>query len=123
MKATMKRVWTTIRTWSKRILVLMAPASLGAVAGLLTGQSGPDSTVLAAVLSAVITGGGWGLFAYHFRRGGEAGDRQRVLASGMVVLFTVFLFFGAYVGIYWKEVKAIQDYNLAYDLANQAQPP
>ena len=104
-----------MKAWSSCILVLMATMSLGSTTGFLTGQSGVDSTVLAAVLPAIITGGGWALFVYHFRRAGESGDqhrnRERVLVSGMVVLFSVFLILGAQVGLYVKEVNDVKNYN------------
>ena len=108
MKAAMKAS-------SSCILVLIATVSLGSTTGFLTGQSGVDSTVLAAVLPAIITGGGWALLVYHLRRGGESGglhkNRERALVSGMVVLFSVSLILGAHSGLYVKELYDVKNYN------------
>ena len=45
------------------LAVIGAPLCLGAATGFLTGQTGPDSTVVAAVLPAVLTAGGAGVYA------------------------------------------------------------
>ena len=46
------------------ILVVAAPAFLGAAAGILTGQTGADSTVVATLLPPVLAGIGGALLAF-----------------------------------------------------------
>lgn len=119
-----------MRTLGFLILALLAPASLGFTTGWLTGQSGPDATVLAAILPAVITGGGWALLAYKIKlqggtwnlalkHQGRAWNVEYAAISAMVVAFSVFLLVGAHTGRYVREVAEMSKIEERWKLAGE----
>ena len=64
-------------------------ASLGLLSGWLTGQSGPDHAVTAAVIPAVLSIGG----VFVFLRGAnEGGSLHRIVAPLFVVVFCISFF-------------------------------
>ena len=75
---------------------MLAPATLGFAAGLLTGQTDADSTVVAAVLPAILTGAGGALLAMKIKAHGGAWSPDYVVAALSVVLFSAFLVIGLY---------------------------
>lgn len=88
------------RRWSlllvlEFVLVTVAPLALGFVVGYLTGQSGPDKTVLAALLPAIITAGGLVIFS---RLGPNGNHAARMAPSLCLLVFSIGLFCGAEYG-------------------------
>ena len=79
------------------ILVISAPAFLGAAAGVLTGQTGADSAVVAALLPPVLAGIGGALLAFKFKKDDDQWARAYVAASTAVIVFSFFLVAGMYV--------------------------
>lgn len=84
-------------------LAAVAPLALGVVVGYLTGQSGPDKTVLAALLPAVITAGGLVIFSRVDPNGSPAG---RIVPSLCLVVFSIGLFCGAEYGDRRRKTEA-----------------
>lgn len=91
---------------------MLAPATLGFAAGLLTGQTDADSTVVAAVLPAILTGAGAVVFAmkaktHVFAMKAETHGGQwspdYVVAALSVTLFSVFLVIGLYTALALSE--------------------
>ncbi len=74
----------------------LAAVILGFVVGHLTGLSGPDDTVLAAVLSAILSAGG-AVAAFLTAKGYVDKHHTRVI-SGLIILFSLALLAGAHVG-------------------------
>ena len=97
-----------MRFW-KTTLVISAPVFLGTAAGWLTGQTGADSTVVAAVLPAVLTGGGGALLAFKLKTDGKDWHQDFVVASAFVTVFSLFLVVGTYLGMGLEERAAEED--------------
>ena len=74
----------------------LAAFVLGFAVGHLTGLSGPDSTVLAAVLSAILSAGG-AVAAFLTAKGYVDTHHTRVI-SGLIILFSLALLAGAHFG-------------------------
>ena len=103
------------------ILVIAAPAFLGAAAGILTGQTGADSTVVAALLPPVLAGIGGALLAFKLKKDGDQWARNYVVASAAVVVFSFFLVAGMYVVFEGNEsaterIREVQRQRYAEDL-------
>ena len=86
------------------LLVVAAPAALGTATGWLTGQTGADSTVVAAVLPAVLTGGGGVLLAFKLKRDSGGWARDYLFTSAAVVVFSAFLVVGVQYALHLKVV-------------------
>lgn len=91
------------------LVILMAPASLGFVVGMLTGQTGADVGVVAAVLSAVVTGAGGALLAAKITEVRAEWTSPHVLASASVASFAIFLIIGLQVGFFTKRAAALEE--------------
>ena len=107
--------WDSIVTYFKRFCVvvfrstrlvfwLSAPCALGLLVGWLTGLSGADATVLAAVLPAVISLGGalffprlvfWGLPSTSGAPQHSAQHSGRTLLTTYIVVFSLSLYVSA----------------------------
>lgn len=74
----------------------LAAVVLGFVVGYLTGGSGPDGTVLAAVLPAVLSAAG--AIAAFLTTRGYVGKRHTRAVGGLIVLFSVALLVGVQFG-------------------------
>lgn len=90
------------------VLVFSAPVALGIATGLLTGQTGVDSTVVAAVLPAVLTGGGGALLAFKLKTDNDGWARDYLVASAAVVLFSISLVLGVYSALYINDRAAYE---------------
>ena len=90
-----------------------AAAILGFAVGHLTGLSGPDATVLAAVLPAILSAGG-AVAAFLATRGYEGKHHTRVV-SGLIVLFSVALLVGAHFGSWLRSTIQTQAFHEAAD--------
>ena len=96
-KGTTKRWFSQSREDRGTAAVLGSAATiLGFAVGLLTGASGPDSAVLAAVLPAVLSTVG-GAAAYIATRG-DGGTRRMRGIGWLIILFSIALLFGSHVG-------------------------
>ena len=91
------------------LVILMASASLGFLVGMLTGQTGADVGVVAAVLSAVVTGAGGALLAARITEVRAEWTSPHVLASASVASFSVFLIIGLQVGFYTKHTTFLEE--------------
>ena len=78
-----------MKFWSTG-LVISTPVVLGAAAGWVTGLTGTDSTVVAAVLPALLTGGGGALLAIKLRRENDGWAREFLYTCSFVVIFAIF---------------------------------
>ena len=96
----------TVHTPSRRatLLVCCAPAALGFATGMLTGLTGTDSTVVAALLPVVLTGIGGALLAFKLKLNRQTWTREHLVASAAVVLFSVFLIGGVHSGLFFNSV-------------------
>lgn len=96
----------TVHTPSRRatLLVYCAPAALGLATGMLTGLTGTDSTVVAALLPVVLTGIGGALLAFKLKLNRQTWTREHLVASAAVVLFSVFLIGGVHLGLFFDSV-------------------
>ena len=95
----MSRVLNDVRIFMLRHLEVLrhgtaatAVAVLGWVVGWFVGQSGSDATVLAAVLPAVLSGGG---FLIVLRSEERYTPRDGIIVNLLVVVFVVLLLFGS----------------------------
>ena len=93
----------------RTLVVLSAPVGLGFAAGLLTGQTGADSTVVAAVLPALLTGIGGGLLALTLKTHNNDWAPNYVITSASIALFSVSLVAGVYLALYTKDIVAYDD--------------
>ena len=91
------------------IAVIGAPLCLGAATGFLTGQTGPDSTVVAAVLPAVLTAAGAAVLALKLKKADAGLEPDFVVASLSVVLFSLFLLAGVYAALVVNEFAAYEE--------------
>ena len=108
------------------ILVISAPAFLGAAAGILTGQTGADATVVAALLPAVLTGIGGALLAFKLKKDDDRWSSDYIVASTGVIVFSFFLVSGMYAVFEFNEnaierTREIQRQRYAEDLDFRAQ--
>lgn len=94
----------------EKIYLLIAVASLAFVIGWLTGSSGPNETVLAAIIPVVLTLAGT---AFVFKVPLHKDKPQQYLASSLVLFFVIFLYFGVQTGEHQRIVK---ERNLKADL-------
>lgn len=84
------------------LITIAGPSALGFVAGYMTGQSGPDATVLAAVVPAVISAGGVVVFS-----GLRADNRHvSIISSACLLFFSVALFLGVNTGVHIRKQAA-----------------
>ena len=90
-------------------LVYVAPVFLGGAAGWLTGQTEADSTVVAAVLPAVLTGGGGALLAFKLKRENNVWARDFLNACGFVVIFSVALVLSMHGALTVKDLATDED--------------
>ena len=77
------------------LLVYSTPIALGTATGWLTGQTGAEPTVVAAVLPAVLAGGGGALLAVNLKRENNRWHNDFLATCAFVLLFTVSLLIGA----------------------------
>lgn len=70
------------------------------VVGILTGVSGPDASVLAAVLPATLTAAG--TVAAYLAFGGGGGERRTRAISSLIILFSAALLAGTYFGSWFR---------------------
>lgn len=77
-----------MRFWSTA-LVISTPVALGAAAGWVTGLTGTNPTVVAAVLPALLTGGGGALLAIKLRRENDGWAREFLYTCSFVVIFAI----------------------------------
>ncbi len=105
--------------WST-IIVILAPLCLGGATGYLTGQTGPDSTVVAALLPAVLTAGGAAVLALNFRQREHPLELGFVVASLSVVLFSVSLIAGVHAALAVNEFAAYEESRAAHEESLQA---
>ena len=99
----------TAQGFGRTLVVLSAPVGLGFAAGLLTGQTGADSTVVAAVLPALLTGIGGGLLALALKIHNGDWTPYYVITGASIALFSVSLVAGVYLALYAKETVAYDD--------------
>ena len=99
----------------KWVAVLLAPLCLGGATGYLTGQTGPDSTVVAALLPAVLTAGGAAVLALKLWKSDNGLPVDFVVASLMVVFFSVSLLAGEYAGLAVSDFARYEDSRAAYE--------
>lgn len=78
------------------VLGLLSSAVLGLVSGWLAGQTGPDATVVAALLPVVISAGG--MLFFLWRTGGRADNKTRAFISVCLITFSIALACGAHAG-------------------------
>ena len=98
-----------MRFWST-VLVVAAPTLLGGATGLLTGQTGADATVVAALLPAVLTAVGGGLLAFKLKKDSETWTSDFIVASGAVALFSFALVVGLYTALYVNAYAGYRDW-------------
>ena len=121
-----------LTTWHRVVrsrhtaLVISAPAFLGAAAGVLTGQTGADATVVAALLPAVLTGVGGAVLAVKLKKENNAWTPDILAASGAVIVFSVFLVAGMYLAFEANEaaterLRELQRQRYAEDLDFRAE--
>ena len=108
------------------ISVISAPAFLGAAVGILTGQTGADATVVAALLPAVLTGIGGALLAFKLKKDDNRWARDYIVASTGIVVFSFFLISGMYAAFAINEraterIREIQRQRYAEDLDFRAE--
>ena len=77
-------------------LGVLSSAILGGVTGWLAGQTGPDATVMAALLPVTVSAGGMLFFLWSTGRG--AGNRTWVFTSLCLISFSIALASGVGVG-------------------------
>ena len=82
------------------VLVVSAPMLLGGATGLLTGQTGADSTVVAALLPVVLTGVGGALLAFKLKMDNSDWKPDFLIACGAVVAFSTALLIGLYAALF-----------------------
>ena len=87
----MSRFSCTWRRLLTVVLVLLAAAALGFAPGYLTGLSGSDVVVLAAILPAIVTVGAGALLAYRSKV-------SPALISGVILMFSACLVIGVNLG-------------------------
>ena len=97
------------------IAVIGAPLCLGAATGFLTGQTGPDSTVVAAVLPAVLTAGGTAVLVLKLKKRDAGLEPDFVVASLSVVLFSLFLLAGVYAALVVNDFAAYAESRVAHE--------
>ena len=97
------------------LAVVLAPLCLGGATGYLTGQTGPDATVVAALLPAVLTAGGAAVLALHVRQGANRLDLGFVVASLSVVLFSASLIAGVHAALVVNEFAAYEESRAAHE--------
>lgn len=102
------------------IAIIGAPLCLGAATGFLTGQTGPDSTVVAAVLPAVLTAGGAAVLALKLKKRDGGLEPDFVVASLSVVLFSVSLLVGVYAALVVNEFAAYEEARVAHEQSLKA---
>lgn len=78
-------------------LPTFAALILGFVVGVLTGVSGPDATVLAAVLPVVLSAAG-GSAGFFVTKLGDNGKRPLRAVSWLIILFSAGLLVGTFFG-------------------------
>ena len=98
-------------------LVMVAPAFLGGAAGWLTGQTGADSTVVAAVLPAVLTGGGGALLAFKLKADSNGWQQELLVVCGFVVVFSTCLVAGTYAALAMEKKAAAEERRVAEEQA------
>jgi len=84
--------------WRPITVFFLASASIGWAAGYLAGQSGPDASVLAAVLPVVISGAGGALVVLHLKSPEPPNALSYYVTGFAVIVFTTSLLAGAHVG-------------------------
>lgn len=98
----------------------LAAAILGFVVGDLTGGSGPDGTVMAAVLPAVLSAAG-AVAAFLATKGYVGGHDMRAV-GWLIVLFSVALLAGVHFGAWARETSERTTLREATDAWEKAQP-
>ena len=83
--------------------MVCAPIVLGAGAGWVTGITKADSTVVAAVLPAILTGAGGALLAFKLRKDHGEWLSELVNTCGAVIVFTLALVAAMHGGLTYKE--------------------
>ena len=96
----------------------LAAVVLGFTVGALTGVSGPDATVLAAVLPVVLSAAGPAAVLVASK--GDGGKRRTRAVSGLIVLFAVGLLVGVPSGAWYDEFTDTVKFNEAQDRAREA---
>lgn len=96
--------WRRRGNW-ETVVILAAPAALGGATGLLTGQTGAEPSVVAAILPAVLAGGGGAVLAYKLKRDGEGWTREYLFVSVSVVVFSVFLVVGVHAALFLNALE------------------
>lgn len=91
----------------------LAAAVLGLVVGALTGVSGPDASVLAAVLPAVLTL--VGTAAGFLVSKGDSGVHRTRAVSGLIILFALGLPIGAHFGAWYRSYSEGMEFDKARD--------
>lgn len=89
-----------------KLALLSAPAALGFAVGLLTGQTGPDSTVVAAVLPVVLSVIGGALLVFKASTTDDGVPPAAILTSTSVVLFSTFVVVGVYIALFMADRAA-----------------
>lgn len=84
-------------------LALTAPLVLGAVAEWWGGLTGADSAVVAAVVPAVLTGGGGALLAIHMRSNGTPWSEKFGFVAAGVIVLSLGLVAGMHGALVYKE--------------------
>ena len=98
------RIDRAIRPTTLLFAGAIASSALALLSGWLTGQSGPDPTVTAAAIPAILSIGG----AVVFLRGAESENLlQKIGAAIFIVIFCGFFFWALHVGVN----KRIEDLN------------
>ena len=111
------------------VTLTLGPVVLASVVGLLTGMTGSDANVLAAVLPAVLAAGGGIIFAYPKLRNGKTSEKDNkssekdkrtyTINSGIVAIFALSFLFAAFIGNYLKEksdAKLLKDLHEATEI-------
>ena len=97
----------------------LAAVILGFAVGVLTGASGPDATVLAAVLPAVLSA--VGIVIGFLSTRGDSGKRRTRAVGGLIILFSAGLLVGTWSGATVRDLKETAAYNMAADEQQKAQ--
>ena len=104
-------------SWPQLFSGLVAAAAsfaLGLIVGYLTGQSGPDrTTLLAALLPAVMSAGGLVVFS---RLGSDGGLAANILPSVGVLIFSIGLYYGVNYGEQERKNGADKAANISLQL-------